>query len=114
MCVVKFQKSLTFKGLTMSQLEMTKASLQSLLNEIEANDTNYSLRYSLVLKALCVANALEIKTGFRWDPNENGWTVITIELPTGEVSWHMPNQSKEFEGYDNKVKYERCHAYCAL
>jgi hypothetical protein len=30
------------------------------------------------------------EVGLRYDPNEPDWPVLMIDLPTGQVGWHLP------------------------
>jgi hypothetical protein len=75
--------------------------LNSILVEIEANYTNYDIRYILILKALILAKQLGYKSGFRFDATEPLWPVIAIMLPVGEISWHMPPCDLVFDKEDN-------------
>jgi hypothetical protein len=44
---------------------------------------------------------------------EPEWPVLYIELPgAGQVSWHMPQHSKAWDGHDHAVKRDRVRAYC--
>lgn len=88
--------------------------LAAVLAEIEANDTNYEVRYGLVLRAMAAAAALGYRVGIAVDHAEPEWPVVYIELPTGQVSWHMPAHSEAFDGHSTAEKYERCRAYKAL
>ena len=91
--------------------EAGRIHLASLLNAIEANDEKYVTRYALVLHAVAVAVALKLKAGFRIDASEPEWPVAYIELPTGQVSWHLPQHETAWDGHDTKEKYCRCNAY---
>ncbi len=85
--------------------------LTILLTMIEADDTNYAARYGLVLQAVAEAHAQGLQAGFRIDPAEPAWPVAFIELPTGQVSWHMPQHAREWDGHSTEEKYKRCRAY---
>ena len=85
---------------------------KELLCKIEENDTNYDIRYGLVLKALYLANELGYESGIRIDPSEPDWPVVYIELPTGQVSWHMPCHKYEWDGHSTEEKYERIRSFC--
>lgn len=89
-------------------------SLTHVLAEIEANDTNYERRYALVLQALAIAQIYGIKSGIRIDPKEPEWPVAFIELPTGQVSWHLPQHPNEWDGHDTEEKYRRCREYTGI
>lgn len=93
--------------------------LQSIMSEAEArdykrlleltivNDTNYAYRERLVYHLLHYAGLAGFECGIRIDPNEPEWPVVYIELPTGQVSWHMPQHEKEFDGHSTEEKFER-------
>lgn len=85
--------------------------LAEILASIEEHDTSYETRYQLVMHAVCRALDDGLEAGFRIDPAEPEWPVAYIELPTGQVSWHMPQHKHEFDGHSTAEKYERIHAY---
>jgi len=85
--------------------------LADLLEDVERCDTRYDDRYPLVFHALSVALRCGYPAGIRIDPTEPEWPVAYIELPTGQVSWHMPTHPVAFDGHDTEQKYERCRAY---
>jgi hypothetical protein len=85
--------------------------LKILLETIKLNDTDYPNRYGLVLRALTVAHNLGLGAGIRIDPEEPDWPVAYIELPTGQVSWHMPQHPVPFDGHDTEEKYRRIWEY---
>jgi hypothetical protein len=87
------------------------ARLAALLILIEAHDTDYAERYALVIDALSVARKAGCLVGFRIDPESPEWPVAYIELPTGQVSWHMPQHETPWDGHDTAEKYRRCRAF---
>lgn len=87
------------------------AILADLLTDIEARDTDYTPRYRLVFDAIGAALALGYAAGFRIDPSEPEWPVAYIELPTGQVSWHLPQHPRDWDGHDTKEKHRRCREY---
>lgn len=50
----------------------------------EYDDRNWS-----VIRAVYLARLAGYQAGFRFDPDEPEWPVAFIELPTGQVSWHI-------------------------
>lgn len=80
----------------------------------------YSERNKLVA-ALCklFPSSIEQHEGEDW---ENGWNVVYIDLPTGQVSWHIHDselplfahvarrQGRKWDGHSTEVKYERLAA----
>lgn len=85
--------------------------LAETLESIEEHDTDYNERYPLVIAAIYLATEAGIPAGFGFDPKEPEWPVAYIELPTGQVSWHMPQHPHVWDGHDTATKYERCRAY---
>ncbi len=61
---------------------------------------------------------------FLIDPSEPDWLVVAVELPTGQVTWHIPDDEiKQFfahlkhdtperawDGHNNEEKYRRLAA----
>jgi hypothetical protein len=88
-----------------------KAILAGLLQQIEELDSQraYDRRNELVSEAVCTALSLGLATGYSDDPKEPGWVVTYIELPTGQVSWHLP--SYIWDGHTTQEKYARCRSY---
>lgn len=85
--------------------------LPMVLKLIEEHDTDYDERYPLVLWALSVAADEGYQAGFRIDPTEPEWPVAYIELPTGQVSWHLPQHTIAWDGHDTATKYQRCREF---
>lgn len=67
----------------------------------------YEARNRLLLRAVGAAAVAGISVGFRLDPKEPEWPVVYFELPTGQVSWHLPQHPKEWDGHDTLEKFER-------
>jgi hypothetical protein len=87
------------------------AILARILRRIEENDTNYEARYGLVFDALAHALQCGYAAGVAIDYAEPEWPVVYIELPTGQVSWHMPKHPVDFDGHSTTEKYERTRAF---
>ena len=85
--------------------------LASVLEKIKINDTNYDIRYPLVFEAINLSQKLGYKTGIRIDDE---WVVFQIQLPTGQVSWHMPSDGDDWDGHSTEEKYKRCDDYIKL
>ncbi|MEA4926828.1 MAG: hypothetical protein VB084_16165 [Syntrophomonadaceae bacterium] len=85
--------------------------LAEILKSIKDNDTNYDARYKLVFQAVCVALENGLQAGVRMDESEPEWPVLYIELPTGQVSWHMPQHIKAWDGHDTEEKYRRINEF---
>lgn len=90
------------------------ANLRQVLAEIAAHDTQYAERYVLVFRAIPLALAAGYRAGVRIDDAEPGWPVAYIELPTGQVSWHMPEHEHPFDGHSTDEKYQRVRAFVEM
>lgn len=86
--------------------------LRRILAAIELHDLDYTVRYGLVLRALVQAHAAGLTAGIGWD--EHGLpgyrAVVYIELPAGQVSWHLPEHPQGWDGHSTELKYSRCRA----
>lgn len=87
--------------------------LAAVLREVAEHDTDYTERYPLVYRALALALKAGYPAGVRIDPTEPAWPVVYIELPTGQVSWHMPAHPTEWDGHTTPEKYQRVAAFVA-
>lgn len=74
-------------------------------------DKDYAGRYQEVLRAMARAIDCGYAAGIRLDPDEPDWPVVYIELPTGQVSWHMPQHPIPFDGHDAAEKTKRIREY---
>ena len=81
------------------------ASLREILGHARQGD--YAARECGVLMAVAEARALGYEAGFRIDPAEPEWPVAFIQLPTGQVSWHMPQFPLEWDGHTTEEKNAR-------
>lgn len=84
-----------------------KIQLVQRLKAIIINDTDYTLRNPLILEAMYFAQMLGYPTGFRIDLEEPEWPIAFIELPTGQVSWHVPQHAKSWDGHSTEEKMAR-------
>jgi len=87
------------------------STLSRVLEQIEQHDTDYAARYPLVWQALHLALDAGLAAGVRIDPAEPEWPVVYINLPTGQVSWHMPQHPVAYDGHSTDEKYARVRAY---
>lgn len=83
----------------------------SLLDAVKF-DTDYERRYRAVFRAVALALNLGMSAGVRIDPAEPAWPVVYIELPTGQVSWHMPEHPDSWDGHTTAQKHDRIRAFC--
>jgi len=66
------------------------------------NDAYFDRNQAVMVLAR-LAQMLGYKVGLKIDPNEPDWPVLMIDLPTGQVGWHLPKdeivgQWPEYEG----------------
>ena len=52
-----------------------------------------------------------LQAGIRVDESEPEWPALYIELPTGQVSWHMPQHIRVWDGHDTEEKYWRIEEF---
>lgn len=103
--------------------KQAEEELRSLLKAIAAIDPSapqagekdsfrrYSIRNRLVLQALGAATVAGFTTGVSVDPSEPDYpVVVTIHLPTGQVTWHLPSWP-DWDGHDTPEKYRRINEY---
>lgn len=84
-----------------------KLLLWNLLKAIVENDTNYDLRNRFIYEAMSVAAVCGYPHGFRIDASEPEWPVAFIWLPTGQVSWHLPQFPEAWDGHSTEEKFKR-------
>jgi hypothetical protein len=77
-------------------------------------ESDYAKRYGLVLAAVDGAHQLGYPAGFAYDhsvsddPELEGRRIVAyIELPTGQVSWHMPEYATPWDGHTTEQKNAR-------
>lgn len=85
--------------------------LAFVLHNVLLHDESYEIRYGLVLQALHLAYQAGLDCGIRVDPKEPKWPVVYIELPTGQVSWHMPQHVPCWDGHTTEEKERRTRTY---
>lgn len=88
-------------------------TLARVLAIIAAHDTNYAVRNPHIYLALGYAAMLGYACGVRLDPKEPDWPVAFIELPEGQVSWHLPPYPGTWDGHTTEEKLARVEAYTA-
>lgn len=96
--------------------ETTKAvsnMLAQVLNDIvEAEKAqDYDKRNCRVLVLLTSAMTLGWNCGIKIDPKEPDWPVVFVELPTGQVSWHLEQYKGEWDGHTTEQKYDRVNFF---
>jgi hypothetical protein len=79
----------------------------------DGDPVDYTRRYEWLIRAALDAVNRGIPVGFRIDPAEPEWPVIMFELPTGQVSWHLPQHPMPWDGHTTDEKYARIDAFRA-
>ena len=83
-------------------------------------DDAYFDRNQAVLALARLAQKAGYAVGLRADPNEPDWPVLTIDLPTGQVGWHLPKAEvignwppyeKKWDGHSLVEKRERIRKF---
>ncbi|MDI3315863.1 MAG: hypothetical protein QJR12_16785 [Mycobacterium sp.] len=88
-------------------------TLADVLAEIEQHDTDYPARYPLVIEAMhrALAEGHEAGIGIDWLGDTGYQVVVYIELPTGQISWHMPEHPQPWDGHTTQEKYQRIRQF---
>ena len=81
----------------------------------------YEMRNNLIHDAVHLARKLNMVAGYithepaveladgTWEPRYG--VVAIIELPTGQVSWHMDSGGLKYDGHTNEDKYNRIDSF---
>lgn len=72
---------------------------------------NYVERNKSVIAAVHHALEIGVKAGVRLDKEEPEYPVMFIELPTGQVTWHIEQHSEAWDFHTTDEKYKRIRAY---
>ncbi len=67
----------------------------------------YAERNRCIWMALAFAAGAGWSCGVKIDPIEADWPIVFIDLPTGQVSWHMPAYPRDWDGHTVEQKYDR-------
>ncbi|GAB6098219.1 hypothetical protein JCM16358_00980 [Halanaerocella petrolearia] len=87
-------------------------TLEETLKKIKQTDKqDYEARNKAVIKAMSLALEKGYEAGIRMDYTKPEYPVVYIELPTGQVSWHMPEHTKAWDGHSTQEKYKRIDRY---
>ncbi|WP_433067539.1 hypothetical protein [Dactylosporangium sp. CS-033363] len=87
--------------------------LAATLRAIAEHDHAYDERYPLVWRALALAAAIGMPCGVSYDPDQPECPVVMIELPTGQVGWHVPQHGTAYDGHTTGQKFARLDQYHA-
>ena len=87
--------------------------------EKNTSDSKQEAYYDRNLAVMALAKLAEkqgYSIGISYDPNEPDWPVLMIDLPTGQVGWHLPKDelvgnwpsyTKEWDGHSLEEKRNR-------
>ncbi|NOS89055.1 MAG: hypothetical protein HOP34_11055 [Methylococcaceae bacterium] len=87
-----------------------------------SKDDAYLDRNLAVMALAKLAQQQGYRVGIKQDPHQPGWPVIMIDLPTGQVGWHIPEAEllgdwqqypQEWDGHDLEEKRHRMAVYVA-
>lgn len=96
-------------------MDTHRTDLIKALLEIQFSDKEkyYDNRNLFTYKAIYLAKMCGMKAGIRFDPNEPGWPVAFIELPTGQISYHLEQHETEWDRHTTEEKQIRILNYIA-
>lgn len=97
------------KDLILDLEDYFKQLLVDIVNYEELKD--YKSRNQFIIYALAVSQMLEFQSGVRFDSTEPEWPVVFIELPTGQISWHIQQHAIAWDGHSTDEKYNRIKQY---
>lgn len=99
-------------GYELLKRKQAEKVMADLLEQIRVHDNDYTERYDLVMLAIGQASKLGYGVGIRFDPTSTAdWPCVYIELPTGQVSWHVPKHQRAWDGHSTVDKWARMEAY---
>lgn len=100
----------TLLAQTLDLIERVDPSAHGTEHAPDAED-RYADRNRLIYGALAIAARGGLNAGVAIDPNEPAWPVAYIDLPTGQVSWHLPRYPGTWDGHDGPTKTARISDY---
>lgn len=76
-------------------------------------EARYRRRNALVYRLMAAALTLGWHAGIGFGEIEPGvtWPIVYVDLPAGQVSWHVVPYPQPWDGHTNDEKYQRCFAY---
>jgi hypothetical protein len=96
-------------------MKSSHIALANKLLEIQAADQkgHYNNRTFFTYQALAMAISCGYSAGIRIDSNEPEWPVAFIELPTGQISYHLEQHSTPWDSHTTEQKKLRILEYIA-
>lgn len=78
---------------------------------VEQTDENYAKRNTAIYQAVATARAAGFIANVAPDASDPRWCIAYIELPEGQVSWHIPAHPTKWDGHTTEQKYARCATF---
>ncbi len=103
------KQSLAIKLLDIQHLDEKATKTRSTLDK----DAFYEHRAIAIHEAIALALQVGYVAGIRIDPDQPEWPVALIELPTGQVSWHLKGHLQKWDGHSNETKQARMLRFSA-
>lgn len=93
----------------------TQLKLANKLLEVQREDQHerYKNRAYFLYQALSLAISCGFDAGIRIDPKEPDWPVVFIELPTGQISYHIEQHQQTWDNHTTEQKRLRILQYIA-
>lgn len=87
--------------------------IKQILIDIKSFEDNkdYDSRNQYIYYCLALSQMLGYKSGIKIDQDEPDWPVIFIELPTGQISWHVPQYESVWDKHTTDEKYKRIELF---
>ena len=91
-------------------------------NQSNSIEDAYLDRNLAVMALAKLAQKQGYQVGIMQDPQQPGWPVIMIDLPTGQVGWHLPKSEligtwpeydQAWDGHNLKEKRQRLAQFLA-
>lgn len=74
---------------------------------------DYDKRNMAIYHAIGHALQCGYRAGICHDPADPDWPIAYIDLPTGQVSWHVPAYRTIYDGHSTEEKYGRIDVFVA-
>lgn len=79
--------------------------------DTDVTAAQYERRNTLIWAALALAHECAVPAGVGYDPTDPRPVVVYLDLPSGQVSWHLPAHSNPWDGHTTAEKYRRVAAF---
>ena len=93
---------------------LIKDLMRALVSLDEQEPVDYEMRNKAIIQLMALCDSQGYKVGIRIDPKEPEWPVVFIELPqVGQISYHLPQHSKPWDGHTTEEKLNRIRRFIA-